>query len=343
MASYLRLQTLRSVLRLPFLGIFTTMDRANSQALGNAKMRQLFNRYATYNGSDPFRAPGILNIIPHLEFSKGAYLPKQGMHAITKVIHHLALDLGVEFQMNSAVERIVIEQGKVKGVQVHNAFVDCDVLVCNMDVVPAYRKLMPEQKQPDKILRQERSSSALIFYWGIKQTFPELDVHNIFFTEDYAKEFETIFNAKGICDDPTVYVNITSKKVLGDAPTGMENWFVMINVPANQGQEWDKLIAEARSKIIGKLSALLGKDVASLIVTEQILDPRSIESRTQSYQGALYGTSSNHRMAAFFRHPNFSRRIKGLFFCGGSVHPGGGIPLALSSAKIVDGLIPKAR
>ncbi len=342
-ASYLRMQTLQSILRLPFLGIFTTMDRANQTALGNAKMRQLFNRYATYNGSDPYRAPGILNIIPHLEFSKGAFLPKEGMHAITKAIHRLALNLGVEFQMNSPVQRIVIEQGKVKGVQVHNACVACDVLVCNMDVVPAYRKLMPEQKQPDKILRQERSSSALIFYWGIKHTFPELDLHNIFFTEDYAKEFETIFKAKRICDDPTVYVNITSKKIAADAPPGMENWFVMINVPANQGQNWDALISEARSAILQKLSKLLGKDIASLIVTEQILDPRSIESRTQSYQGALYGTSSNHRMAAFFRHPNFSNCIQGLYFCGGSVHPGGGIPLALSSAKIVDSLIPMSR
>ena len=117
----------------------------------------------------------------------------------------------------------------------------------------------------------------------------------------------------------------------------------MINVPANQGQNWDALISEARSAILQKLSKLLGKEIASLIVTEQILDPRSIESRTQSYQGALYGTSSNHRMAAFFRHPNFSNRIQGLYFCGGSVHPGGGIPLALSSAKIVDSLIPMSR
>ena len=183
------------------------------------------------------------------------------------------------------------------------------------------------------------SSSALIFYWGIKQEFPELDLHNIFFSNDYAGEFKAIFEEKSLMDDPTVYVNITSKLSKADAPAGCENWFVMINVPCNDGQDWDDLIAKARVHIISKLNRLLDCDIESLIEEEAILEPRTIESKTSSYKGALYGTSSNSRMAAFFRHPNFSRKIKDLYFCGGSVHPGGGIPLALSSAKIVGDLI----
>ena len=113
----------------------------------------------------------------------------------------------------------------------------------------------------------------------------------------------------------------------------------MINVPCDDGQDWDALIKEARAHIITKLSRMLNTDIAALIEEEEILEPRSIASKTQSYKGALYGTSSNTRMAAFFRHPNFSNRIQNLYFCGGSVHPGGGIPLALSSAKIVDDII----
>ncbi|MGB3777889.1 MAG: phytoene desaturase, partial [Tunicatimonas sp.] len=135
--------------------------------------------------------------------------------------------------------------------------------------------------------------------------------------------------------DPTVYLNITSKYKPDDAPPGCENWFTMINVPNNSGQDWDNLIERARSNVIAKLNRMLNTDVASLIVTESILDPRSIERKTSSSQGALYGNSSNNRYAAFLRHANFSRRFRGLYFCGGSVHPGGGIPLSLLSAKIM--------
>lgn len=165
-------------------------------------------------------------------------------------------------------------------------------------------------------------------------------MHNIFFSENYQKEFEAIWNEKTICSDPTVYINISSKCQENDAPKGAENWFVMINVPANEGQDWDELIAKARKNILEKLSRMLNRDIASLIVSEDILDPRSIEQKTASYQGSLYGTSSNNQFAAFLRHANFSSKIKDLYFVGGSVHPGGGIPLALLSAKIVDELIP---
>jgi phytoene desaturase len=179
----------------------------------------------------------------------------------------------------------------------------------------------------------------LIFYWGINAQFPELDVHNIFFTEDYQKEFDAIWKRRSLDSDPTVYVHISSKCQHDDAPQGAENWFVMINVPANCGQDWDQLIAEARKHILEKLSRNLGRAIEPLIVCEELLDPRKIEQKTASYQGALYGTSSNNQFAAFLRHANFSSKLNGLYFVGGSVHPGGGIPLALLSAKIVDDLV----
>jgi phytoene dehydrogenase-like protein len=138
----------------------------------------------------------------------------------------------------------------------------------------------------------------------------------------------------------TIYVNITSKFLPSDAPEGCENWFVMVNAPNNKGQNWDLLIPKARKNILAKLEQLLGEAVEPFIEEEAVLDPRSIEGKTGSYLGALYGSSSNNKFAAFLRHANFSSKIKGLYFCGGSVHPGGGIPLCMLSAKIVDELIP---
>jgi phytoene desaturase len=340
--SHLRWQTLRGIIASPFLNLFKTMNEVNESTFQNPKTVQLFNRYATYNGSDPYQTPGLMNVIPHLEHGIGAFFPEGGMHSISQSITQLAKDLGVQFFLNSSVGRIIIENKRAKGVLIGNRRIEADLVVSNMDIMGTYRRLMPDQAAPEKLLKQERSSSALIFYWGMKKQFPELSLHNIFFSENYKGEFKALFKDKTLYKDHTVYINISSKENPSDAPEGGENWFVMINVPPNTGQAWDQLIKEARSGIINKLSKHLGLEVESHIVCESVLDPRGIESKTSSVQGSLYGNSSNNRYAAFLRHANFSRKIKGLYFVGGSVHPGGGIPLALSSAAIADGFIPKA-
>ena len=323
------------------LGLLETMHQRNRRLLNDPRLIQLFDRYATYNGSDPYQAPGILTSISHLEFNVGTFFPQGGMHSITQALYKLAVDAGVEFRFNTRALEILTEGKQAKGIKTEKEVVTADVVVSNMDVYPTYQRLLPKAKAPKKILSQERSSSALIFYWGIKKEFPELNLHNILFAKDYHQEFTALFKTRTLHNDPTVYINITSKYCSSDAPMGCENWFVMINVPANIGQDWEALILEARRNIIKKLNRLLNTDIESLIESEDVLDPRAIELRTSSYQGSLYGTSSNSKFAAFLRHPNFSSEFKNLFFCGGSAHPGGGIPLCLQSGKITSNLISK--
>lgn len=337
--SYLSKEVLNALVRVHKLQLNDSMNGANEKQLNHPRLVQLFNRYATYNGSDPYRAPGVLNIIPHLEHNIGTFFPKGGMYNITRSIYNAALNAGVDFHFNEGATRIQIENEKATGVETQEGFYPADLVVSNADVVPTYRYLLKDQPQPEKILKRERSSSALIFYWGIQQQFPELHLHNILFSNDYRKEFEHLFKGDQPFDDPTVYINITSKCEPSDAPEGMENWFVMINVPANTGQNWSEWIPKLRQAIVNKINRALKTDIEPLIVTEHRLDPLTIESKTGSYQGALYGTSSNDKMAAFLRHPNFAKKLKGLYFCGGSVHPGGGIPLCLLSARIVDELV----
>lgn len=332
---------LKSYGKIGRLGIFSTMNEANEKLFENPKLVQLFNRYATYNGSDPYQTPATLNIIPHLEFNIGAYFPKKGMHDITLSLYQLSKDLGVCYHFDSKVEEVIVEKGKAVGVFANGKRFDADLVANNMDMVNAYKTILKKQKQPKRLLNQPKSSSALIFYWGIKKEFKELDLHNILFSEDYNSEFEHIFKKGTIYQDPTVYINSTSVCKPDDAPTGCMNWFTMINVPNNQGQNWNELIAEARKNILAKINRILKTDLEPLIEVEEMLDPRLIEIKTSSAQGALYGNSSNNRFAAFLRHANYSSSIKNLYFCGGSVHPGGGIPLALLSAKIMSDFITK--
>ena len=174
-----------------------------------------------------------------------------------------------------------------------------------------------------------------MFYWGVNRTFNELGVNNIFFAADYKAEFKAIFETKTLHPDPTVYIHISSKVEKTDAPDGKENWFVMVNAPINVGQDWDHEIQLLRARILQKLSKALGMELEPLIELEQINEPRLIDERYSGKQGSIYGNASNNAFSTFLRHPNFSKQLKGLYFAGVTVHPGGGIPLAINSAKIV--------
>ncbi|MDG2236040.1 MAG: phytoene desaturase family protein [Flavobacteriaceae bacterium] len=338
--TFISLDTLKALFQLKTFELQKSLHQANTQSFSSTHLIQLFDRYATYNGSDPYQTSGIMTLIQHLESAYGTFVPKKGMVSITESLFGLAKRLGVKFSFETGVKEIKVKLGVVSGIKTNSDSFSSDYVISNMDVFHTYKKLLPNEIPPINRLKQERSSSAVIFYWGIKQSFPDLDLHNIFFSKNYKKEFQAIFKDKTVSEDPTIYINITSKEVVGDAPKGCENWFIMINTPADHGQDWTQIVNRLRSHIITNISKRLSVDLKNLIVCEEVLTPPDIESKTQSYMGALYGASSNDTMAAFLRHPNFSNRIKNLYFCGGSVHPGGGIPLCLLSAKIVDELIP---
>ena len=328
-----------AAVKYPYL--FKSLDTYNRKQFASPEAVQLFNRFATYNGSDPYKAPAMLSLIPHLEQNEGVFYPRVGMISITNALFNLAQNKGVQFHFDTPVQRIIQHESHVKGVVVNDTNVDADIVISNADIYFTYKNLLADQHKAKKLLKQERSSSAVIFYWGMKKQFSQLQLHNIFFSNSYQNEFKNIFDRKNLSADPTIYINITSKMETDSAPAGKENWFVMVNAPANHGQDWEKLKEELKANVISKLNRLLEEDIESTIETEHTLDPVSIEQQTASFMGALYGTSSNSKFAAFLRHANFTGAIKGLYFCGGSVHPGGGIPLCLKSAKIVSELIGK--
>lgn len=337
--SLAKFKSIKTLFNFRKLKAFDSLHDFNEQELKDARLVQLFDRYATYNGSNPYQSPATLSVISHLEHNTGAFIPTQGMASIVGAFVQQAARLGVQFHYRKPVRKVECEEGKVKGVWLRKGFMECDIIVSNVDIHRFYSFLMPDCDRYKKITRQERSSSALVFFWGMKGTSPELDIHNIFFSARYKEEFEAIFNKKQVIDDPTVYVYISSKYHKEDAPGGCENWFVMINAPAHTGQSWKDIIEQTRERILQKLERMLGRKIKDNILKEEVLSPPEIECRTGSVNGSIYGSSSNSRYSSFNRHANFRSDIRGLYFVGGSVHPGGGIPLCLSSASIVDGLV----
>jgi diapolycopene oxygenase len=314
--------------------LLKSLHSYNAARLKNPRLVQVLDRMATYNGSDPYRCPAMLSMIAQLEFNEGAWYPDGGMISLPRALRRLCEDLGVEFEFGKPVRRL-IRNPKSWSVSGDGFRHHAPAVVSNLDVVRTYRDLLGDAAIGERLLKQERSCSGLVFYWGMNRAFPQLDLHNIFFSSDYREEFRSLFKKQRISDDPTVYINITSKQDPTHAPCNAENWFVLVNAPTSSTNMMEpEEIQRVRDAVLRKLENAMGQPVGDAIGVAHHLTPAGIERATGSIGGALYGSSSNGRMAAFHRHPNYSDKYPGLYFAGGTVHPGGGIPLCLRSGKI---------
>ncbi len=345
--TFINLNAFKTLLQINKIDPFRTMHQANSKWFKDKKTIQLFDRYATYNGSNPYKAPATLNIIPHVEYNLGASIPKEGIYSLADAICKLALAKGVQFYFGATVNEIKTNGCKVAGLSYiknnHQFFENFDIVVSNADVNYTYKNLLDiknttEAKRYSKL---EASSSALVFYWGVNGVNPNLEIHNILFSNVYEQEFKELFEQKTCPKDPTIYIYISSKYNKAHSPKDMENWFVMINAPYNSNQNWKEEIENSRRRIIKKIKDVLHIELEDKVLFEKVMSPIDIENNTSSFKGGLYGISSNNKSAAFLRQQNRSKEIEGLYFCGGSAHPGGGIPLVLLSGKITSELVNK--
>jgi len=315
-----------------------TLHQYNHTNLREQKLVQIFDRFGTYNGSNPFKMSGLYSMIPHLEQNHGTFFPVNGMRSIVESIYELAVESGVQFWFNQSIKSITEKSKNGFDIQTNDQLFSVDKLICAIDHLPFYKHILKDNQLFEKYKKQERSSSALVFYWAVNTVITELGLHSIFFSEDYRQEFETIFKTKNIPESPTIYVHISAVINKEDAPENCQNWFVMINTPAGITPNENQL-NELRAFIIKKIKFQFNVDLNNHIQFEKTWDAKGIQEDTGSADGALYGASSNGKLAALKRHGNKSKKYPHLYFCGGTVHPGGGIPLVLKSAKIVAQLI----
>lgn len=332
---------LKTLMRLHQIDPFRTVHKANQSRFKSKKIIQLFNRYATYNGSNPFKAPATLNIIPFVELEFGGYYCIGGIYRIVEELTKIATELGVKIYTNALVEKILVRNKRVIGVNVNGDEIKFDVVISNADLFYTYKNLLNDtiSKEAKRYITQELSTSAIIFYFGIEGLHHQFEMDNILFSENYEREFNQLFDKKIIPDDPTIHIHISSKQNKGDAPRGCENWYVMINAPSVSTQKFE--IEREKELVLNKIYNMTGVDLRNKIKFEAYQTPEILESRTSSLFGSLYGPSSNSRYSAFLRQKNKSSVYEGLYFCGGTVHPGGGIPLVISSGKITADLIKR--
>ncbi len=334
--TFIRPKNLLKTLRMYRLEPFRTMHEVNLRWFKDPRTVQLFDRYATYNGSSPYLTPATFNLIQHVEYGIGAYAVKGGIHSIPRRMASLAGSLGAEIDYGCNVEKIVTEGGKVKGIVVDGEMLAYDRVVSNSDAAFTYESLLKDErtKEAKKVRGLEPSSSGAVFYIGISSAPKQLLVNNIFFSKDYKREFDEIWREKRCPSDPTVYINITSLVDAEDAPPRSQNWFLLVNAPFVNGQDWKEEMKMTLERSIEKLDGALGLHIKGSIEEVEQMSPKDIMERFRGNKGSIYGSSSNNMMAAFMRPGNRSKAHKGLYLCGGSCHPGGGMPLSVLSGML---------
>ena len=324
--------------------------------LRDPRLRTYLDRYATYTGSDPRRAPAALAAVPYVEQAYGGWYVCGGLHRLGEAIRERAVSLGVDVQLGADVVRIETTGGRASGVVLADGeHLAADVVVANADAATVYGTadvagLVHAPTAARRLARATPSLSGFVLLLGVEGRTPGLAHHNVLFPPNYDAEFDSVFGdpARPV-PDPTLYVSAPDDPAV--RPDGCEAWFVLVNAPRHHEQghgagrgavDWRAPgRTEAYAARLLDLLAERGLAVRDRVRWSKVLSPADLEQRTGAVGGAIYGTSSNGASAAFLRPANRSP-VPGLFLVGGSSHPGGGLPLVTLSAQIVAGLIGPA-
>ena len=315
---------------------FSTLWSALGTYFPDPRLQQLFGRYATYCGSSPFQAPATLMLVAHVE-QDGVWLIKGGMHALALKLRDFAKRNGAEFRFGQRVEKLVTKMGRIVSVETSSGTIAADRVIFNGDV-SAVADLMEDKPPPGKISQKHRSLSALVACIVAPPVNDTLLHHNVFFSDNYKSEFDAIFKSGRPPSDPTVYVCAQdrtgdSNRLMSSMNNG-ERLYMLMNMPANgDGKDWSKREMDHCLHLALERLEKNGLQLKQFNPDVSVTGPNEFEHLFPGSGGALYGRASHGWMASFQRQGSRSR-IGGLYFAGGSVHPGPGVPMAALSGKL---------
>jgi phytoene desaturase len=330
------------------IGPGQTLRGVGRRYLSDPRLRTLLERYATYAGADPRRAPAALLAVPYAEMRYGGWYLRGGLRTLADALLARCEELGVRVHTGAPVAEIETGGCRVHGVRLRDGTaVAADVVVANADALEVYRDLLPDKRRAKRL--RERSLAGFVLLLGVHGRTPRLAHHTVLFPRDYDAEFDDVFGhpRRGIvarpARDPTVFVTVADDPLV--RPDGHEAWFVLVNAPP-QGDnaaavDWTvgDLADRYANRILDTL-AVRGVEVRHRILFRELRTPVDLQVATGSPGGAIYGTPA-HGLTGL-RRPGNKGGVRGLFLVGGSVHPGGGLPMVMLSAKIVAGQIGPA-
>ncbi|MFD2160177.1 phytoene desaturase family protein [Rubritalea tangerina] len=322
-----------------------TMSEAISQHFDDPYLRSIFEYFIKYVGSSALASPGYMNLMPIIQFDYGLWYVDGGMYALAQGLEKLVKELGITLHLNHEVAQLHTHDNAITQV----AFADgssaqADWVVSNMEVIPAYRDLLKEDPSFTQTLEKkfEPACSGLVIHIGTDREYPQLAHHNFFYSQNQSKHFHTVFDKHRLPDDPTIYLVAPTRTDPSKAPPGHDNLKILPHIPPLQDDhtftESDYL--ELEERVLIKLERMGLTDLRKHIVTRDVLTPFDIERMYRSNKGSVYGVVTDWNKNKGFKAPKKSSKYNNLYFVGGSVNPGGGMPMVvLSGQKAADRII----
>jgi phytoene desaturase len=334
--SALNLSLLRDVSRMK-LG--QTVSGAIRKQIAHPRVAQMLDHMVQYVGSSPEKSPAILCAIAHMQANEGVWYPMGGTRAIPEALIRLARELGVEFRPRTAIKRIDVSGGAIRGVETAaGEFVKLEALVANSDAVRTYRELIggTTGEKFNRRRAYEPACSGVVMYLGLKRRYQHLAHHNFVFSRDPHEEFRAIYDKGELAPDPTCYLCAPAQTEAAVAPAGGEALYILVHTPyLRPHHDWNQLYPSYRRVILEKLKRTAGlKDIEEQIVFEHKLTPQDIHERYGVLNGAIYGIASHGRLQGGFKPANHEPNVRGLYLAGGAAHPGPGMPMVMMSGWI---------
>jgi phytoene desaturase len=307
------------------------------QFFKDPRLQVAFSFHDLYMGLSPRESPATYSLLQYAEIANGMWYAAGGMYRIVESLLSIAEKYGVEFEMNSPVEGILLSGNRAKGVVLRGGrTVQADMMVANAELGYIYRQLLPESGVGKRIQKMEYGCSTVMFYWGLDHQYPGMGAHNIFFAKDFEGHFDILQHGGRWATEPNFYLHAPSRCDSAVAPTGHDAWVVAVPVPNTQlsaPENEPSLKQEMRTFVLDRLAQHGWTDVAAHIKEERVFGPSDWQSRYNLPYGSTHGLSHRLLQMGYFRPANRHAQIRNLFFAGASTHPGTGIPMVLASAR----------
>jgi phytoene desaturase len=311
------------------------------------RLRQVFTFEPLLVGGNPFRTTSIYLLIHWLERKWGVHYARGGTGALVRALVGLMERHGIELRFNTPVERIDVAAGRTRGVIAtngsNNAVIDADVVVCNADPSVVYRHMLPQSQQPLATRRPVRQSPSLfVGYFGARGSHAKVAHHTILLGPRYRGLLDDIFRRRVLADDMSLYVHAPTRTDPTMAPPGHDAFYALSPVPNLRGStDWTHESQRYFDRMLEMIEARLLPGLRAQMVTSRMMTPLDFASELRSADGAAFGPEPTLLQSAYFRFHNRSS-IDGLYFVGAGTHPGAGVPGVLSSAKVLDRIVPEA-